>query len=111
MVHPSQAAAEAGYHLAHRPAGHFGHQLAGKVIALHAGDRKDLALLIRQALDAICDRCLHTGGQAAPVQRLTGRPTPRLVLEQLPARLQVAQQLYGEQRVPAGLRVQRIPEA
>ena len=62
VVLPAQAGAEAGDHLAHRPAGHLGHQLAGKVVALHAGGREDLAFRLRQALDPFRDGRLDTGG-------------------------------------------------
>ena len=82
--------------------------LAAKVIALHAGAGENAAAGRRQALDPLGDGALHPGGQRVPCECLVRSPTPRLILEDLTAFLQAAQQLHGKERMAARLRIERI---
>ena len=91
MVLARQAATQRRNDLTHRLAGQLGDKLAGEVVALHAGCGEKAPAVFRQALDALGDSSLDARRQLAPVERFAGDPPVRLVLEQLPAILQVAQ--------------------
>ena len=75
VVLARQAAAQCRDDLTHRLAGQLGDELAGKIVALHAGRGEKAPAVFRQALNALGDSSLYARRQLAPVERFARRPT------------------------------------